>query len=328
MQPDHADKRDVDIIHETARRGSDVVGTLLALSHDHAEAPMLVEIDSLLDQNQSYFQTLIGPTATIVLDLGAAGAKVRVGRSKVLLAISHILMDMGLSTAAGGTVCLQTRADPDGSGQSASFNLIVTNGGTVRPADDVELSCLPILPSGTPQERRWPRALRQFIAECGGTIDICFSERSGLIVNVAFDLPPAAALYNPSEGGKPGDRQLRVLLVEDEIYALEAFQEAIEDEGHLVTPACDAMTALEALRHNSFDVLLTDVVMPGISGMELARRACDYDRGLPVIIMSGYIPDRAEWQPEWDFIRKPMDWDDLFEKLKILKPRQRHTHSG
>jgi len=145
IQPGRAEKWDADIIHETARRGSDVVATLLALSHDHAETPTLVEIDTLLDQNQSYFQTLIGPAATIVLDLGAAQTKVRVSRSKVLLAISHILMGMGPSTSEGTTVHLKTRADPCGSGQSARLNLAITNSGIGKPPHDVELLICPLL---------------------------------------------------------------------------------------------------------------------------------------------------------------------------------------
>jgi len=187
---------------------------------------------------------------------------------------------------------------------------------------------VPILPSGKPGEGRRPRPLREFILECGGEIDIGFSEQSGTIFNLSFDLPPSAAPHEPSSGNVPSNHHLRVLLVEDEIYALEAFQEAIEDEGHLVTPACGAVTALEALRNHTFDVLLTDVVMPGINGLELASQACDHDQNLSVILMSGYIPDRVKWRPEWDFIRKPMDWNDLFEKLKSIKLRHNLTRGG
>ncbi|MDR3413190.1 MAG: response regulator [Formivibrio sp.] len=313
-------RRDVAIIHETARRATDVSATLLALAHDHAQPPTVVEVDALLQGNKSYFQTLTGPATNITLNLGAANAKLHVSRSMFLLAVSHILMDISASSRACEAMLLRTQIEKDGQGHLA-LKLAVSNTGYDKSPEMLNTGLIPIFPSGAPEERNKPVTLHKFVEECGGELDISFDNTVSTIVSLKF--PIAEASPAPSrQSPVPDNCVLRVLLVEDEQHALEAFQESIEDEGHTVTPAANGHIALEALQQTTFDVLLSDVAMPGINGIELAHRARQHDAGLPVILMSGYVPNSDNWHPEWHFIRKPFDWEDLFAKLRMIEPRQ------
>ncbi len=99
----------------------------------------------------------------------------------------------------------------------------------------------------------------------------------------------------------------RVLVVEDEIHALEALAELLDGLGYEVTACANGEVALAALGRQRFDVLLTDVVMPGISGLELAEMARRADPDLAVVLMSGYLPDGGEQRDEWLFLHKPLD---------------------
>jgi DNA-binding NtrC family response regulator len=101
--------------------------------------------------------------------------------------------------------------------------------------------------------------------------------------------------------------KLSVLLVEDEPYALEALVEMLEDQGLHVKGCSNASEGRAALAEGAFDLLLTDIVLPGDSGLLLAAEACDHDPNLTVIVMSGYVPKNESMRPEWLFLRKPIN---------------------
>jgi DNA-binding NtrC family response regulator len=86
--------------------------------------------------------------------------------------------------------------------------------------------------------------------------------------------------------GKPP--QLRVLLVEDDAEIRESASELLNLLGHEVVEAPSAERARAALATGSFDVLLTDVTLPGMSGIELAREVMKSRLEMRVIIASGY----------------------------------------
>jgi CheY-like chemotaxis protein len=89
-------------------------------------------------------------------------------------------------------------------------------------------------------------------------------------------------------------RHLHVLLVEDSLVTREMERRMLEDEGFLVTAAADGEEALRHLGKQDFDCMVTDVEMPGISGLELTRRVRGIPRlaHLPVIVVS--TRDRPE----------------------------------
>ena len=84
--------------------------------------------------------------------------------------------------------------------------------------------------------------------------------------------------------------QFRVLLVEDDEILLRLTRQMLEEHGHSVIAAADTKRALEHVHSNGegIDILLTDVVMPGMSGPELAARLQRRHPGLKVVYMSGY----------------------------------------
>ena len=81
-----------------------------------------------------------------------------------------------------------------------------------------------------------------------------------------------------------------VLIVEDEALVLCLLAEALEEQGFHVLAAENGVEALETLQQRHVDVLFTDVNMPGLDGIELARRARALKPDLPVIYASGRMP--------------------------------------
>lgn len=80
----------------------------------------------------------------------------------------------------------------------------------------------------------------------------------------------------------------RILLVDDDQGSLDFVRRALEMDGHAVTATQDSNEAFEKLKKGRFEVLVTDVNMPGLDGITLARKAADAAQGIKLVLMSGF----------------------------------------
>jgi DNA-binding response OmpR family regulator len=100
--------------------------------------------------------------------------------------------------------------------------------------------------------------------------------------------------------------------------------EILETTGYAVLQASDGPSALELLRRDSYpiDLLLTDVVMPGMSGPEVAHAVTTMRPGTHVLYMSGYtdsaIGHHGVLEPGIAFLQKPFSAQDLTSKVRVL----------
>jgi signal transduction histidine kinase/CheY-like chemotaxis protein len=128
-----------------------------------------------------------------------------------------------------------------------------------------------------------------FAKQSGGTVKIDSRVGEGTKVTVYLPRthPPANVVeLQPVEGGQTG--RISVLLVDDDDAVREVCGTMLEEIGCQVTQASSGEEALEALSRGAFTVLVTDVAMPGMSGVELARRTRETFPDLPVLFASGY----------------------------------------
>lgn len=115
-----------------------------------------------------------------------------------------------------------------------------------------------------------------------------------------------------------------VLLVEDEVALRGMVREILEGQGYRVleVTAPEAALALPDRQKSQIDLLLTDVVMPGMSGVELAERLKPAHRGMKVLFMSGYTDDGVVRQgtvsPGSAFIQKPFKPEALLRKVRRI----------
>jgi two-component system, cell cycle response regulator CpdR len=84
----------------------------------------------------------------------------------------------------------------------------------------------------------------------------------------------------------------RILVAEDEGSVREFVARALRGRGHEVTAVEDGGSALEALEIEAYDLLLTDIVMPGLDGIALALKAGKEYPGMPVLMMTGFAAER------------------------------------
>jgi CheY-like chemotaxis protein len=118
----------------------------------------------------------------------------------------------------------------------------------------------------------------------------------------------------------------RILVVDDEPSVLEVTGELLVREGHEVATAAGAEEALELLRQRSFDLLITDITMPGIDGLQLASMAAA-ESETPILLMSGGTTPRLRGH-RMQFLRKPFTREALIAEVEQALSRVLSAEGG
>ena len=124
-----------------------------------------------------------------------------------------------------------------------------------------------------------------------------------------------------------GDGGVRVLLVEDDEDNRELMAEVLEGAGYRVLTAASGTAGLRTLAEHSVDVVVTDVGMPGMGGLEVARAAKEIAPGVPVVVVTGYTEREdisgARGREVDAVLVKPVDPDALIAAVEQLVKRHR-----
>jgi DNA-binding NtrC family response regulator len=114
----------------------------------------------------------------------------------------------------------------------------------------------------------------------------------------------------------------RILVVEDRESLRRMLDRALSGEGHVVETAADGETALELLARRQYDLVLTDLKLPGQSGIDVLRGSRKLNPGLPVVVLTAYgtVHTAVEAMKEGavDFLEKPVEIDDLFRLVAAV----------
>lgn len=112
----------------------------------------------------------------------------------------------------------------------------------------------------------------------------------------------------------------RVLVVEDDRELLASLEDALTDEGYAITPAQSAEEAFTSLSERDFDVVLADIKMPGLSGIELCSRVAGNHPDVPVLLMTAFdelqLALDALRAGAQDFVTKPFTVDQVSERIE------------
>ena len=118
-------------------------------------------------------------------------------------------------------------------------------------------------------------------------------------------------------------KRARILVAEDEGLAAMAIEDMLKDAGFDVLLAVDGQQALELASEHPFDLLLTDLRMPRLSGNELVRKLREGRPGLPVVVMTGYAPPGGvgalqSGHGPMVLLNKPLDPEELLDNVRLL----------
>jgi DNA-binding response OmpR family regulator len=124
---------------------------------------------------------------------------------------------------------------------------------------------------------------------------------------------------------------MKILVVEDEKGMAQVLRRGLEEEGHAVSLAADGRSALELAESNAFDLLLLDVMLPGMNGLEVARRLRENRQDTPILMLTARdsVPDIVKGLDAGadDYLTKPFSFAVLLARIRALERRHSELRS-
>ncbi len=143
---------------------------------------------------------------------------------------------------------------------------------------------------------------------------------STFVISLPKAAPPSKAVETCEAKSAPDS--FRLLVVDDDTEILEILRDMLRLKGHRVTSTDDGQEALQLIESENFDLVLTDLGMPSVSGWDIAKRAKAKDPHLPVILITGwgaqYEEDDLTTSGVDQVLSKPLSWDRLLETVAGL----------
>jgi len=122
------------------------------------------------------------------------------------------------------------------------------------------------------------------------------------------------------------DKKDSILIVDDDAVIMKFMKIVLEMEGYECETAISSQAALERVQNTPFDIMITDIVMPGMNGLELTGKAKGIRPNMAVIITTGFVDnfsyDKAIEAGASDFIKKPFTEKELIARIKHVKMQQ------
>ncbi|HEV2856107.1 MAG TPA: ATP-binding protein [Thermoanaerobaculia bacterium] len=335
---DEGDKRrtHVEEIQRAQERAATLARQLLAFSRKQVLQPRKLLLDGVIRDMEPMLRRLIGEHIRLETRLGTADGTVHADLGQLEQVILNLVVNARDAMPDGGTLRLATKevevTEPGEAGGELPpgryLQLSVTDTGIGMPPEVKERLFEPFF---TTKERGQGTGLglatvHGIVHQSGGDIQVESEAGQGSRFTVL--LPQAAESEEAPWTPPPAQRRRRsrgsevVLLVEDEDNIREPAVEILESRGYQVLAAQDAAQAFEiAERHpGPIHILVTDVVMPGLSGGQLAQQLVRRRPGLRVLYISGYPEDSISHhgvlQPEQHFLQKPFPPGQFLEKVR------------
>lgn len=121
-----------------------------------------------------------------------------------------------------------------------------------------------------------------------------------------------------------------ILIVEDDKRVADLLKAGLEENGYQVTAAYDGIMALRLFRANSFQLVVSDIVLPQMNGFELCREIRKIHAGVPILMLTalGTTNDKLDGFDAGadDYMVKPFDFRELTARIRALLKRQRETN--
>ncbi len=299
-------RHDVEQLHRTAVRGGDLVQRLLQLSR--AEEHQLEDVD-LGELVQGLADVLQVPFARHVLQVDATpGVVVHGDRVRLEQVVLNLLVNARDATSPGDTITVRVGVADVGAGAL----LEVRDDGSGMRAEVAARAFEPFFSTKAGNDGRGVglATVRQIVQQHGGTIEL--RSRVGAGTTVSVQLPSAHG--GPTTDGGTGRGEV-ILVVDDDPTARRAATRLLRQQGYATVALASASAALDALAGGVLpDLVLSDVLMAELTGIELADLLHRAHPGLPVVLMSGEIA-AADRELPWPVLPKPLDPDSLADAL-------------
>ena len=339
--------RDVKEIHGAADRAAGLTRQLLEFSRRDLLKPKVTDLNALITNLTKMLGRLIGEDVDLQLELQAGLSPVKVDATSIDQVIMNLVINARDAMPHGGRLSIRT----------AEIQIDTPLPGMPPGINPGRYVTLAVEDTGAGMDRRVQEHLFEpffttkeagkgtglglctvygIVKQNGG--DIWFLSGAGQGTTFTIYLPPTEA---EQLAAVPEPRIRRrwsapatVLLVEDDDLVRELAREILRRNGLTVIEASSAAEAIAISRRPSFafDLLLTDVVMPEMSGPELAEKLAKEWPSLNVLFMTGYVDESLlpsnGWRMGGVLIQKPLSEDSLMQSVRAVLGQRVRTHEA
>jgi two-component system, cell cycle sensor histidine kinase and response regulator CckA len=320
--------RHADEIRKAAARAASLTGQLLAFSRRQVLQPRALDLNAVVSDMDMMLRRLIGEDIDLVALLDPDLGAVMADPTQIEQVIMNLAVNARDAMPHGGSVTIET-ANID-TADGASVELRLTDTGVGMTDSEREQLFDPFFTTKAGGTGLGLATVHGIVEQSGGTIEV--DSAPGMGSSFRICLPRASTLAERPAPAHVPDVLERgsetILLVEDETVVRQLVAEILETSGYAVLTAADGPSALELVRRHSdpIDLLLTDVVMPGMSGPDVAQAVMSLRPGTHVLYMSGYtdsaIGHHGVLEPGIAFLQKPFSADELTRKVRSLLDQQ------
>jgi PAS domain S-box-containing protein len=337
LPPDHPAREDALETRQAALRAADLTRQLLAFSRQQVLAPRVLDLNAVVRDVERLLRRLIGEEVGLRTVLAADLAVVRADPSQIEQVLVNLAVNARDAMPRGGTVTIET-ANVSLDGAYVANQPLVAAGDYVMLAlsdtgtgMDAATQARVFEPFFTTKERGKGTGLG--LATVYGIV-----KQSGGYVWVYSELGIGTTfkIYLPRvTGGEVAERPIAapvpaatlhgsetVLVVEDQEEVRTLIRKILEARGYRVLTAANGAAALQAaaLHPGPIHLLLSDVIMPGMSGREVSRLLTPTRLSLRTLYVSGYtdesIVQHGVLEPEVEFLQKPFTAEGLLRRVR------------
>ena len=325
--------KELEEIRRAAQRAAALTKQLLAFSRKQVLQPRLIDLNAAVNDMETMLRRLIGEDILLVTELGADPGSVKADRGQIEQVIMNLAVNARDAMPTGGRITLRTErvdlATPSDAIEPGSYILLQVRD-TGRGMDAETLARV-FEPFFTTKEQGKGTGLGLstvygIVRQSGGHVLVESEPGQGATFSIYLprvEAPaPSADLKSAAPATLTGNET--ILLVEDELVVRHLAHEILKRRGYQVLEARDPADArLICERHEGrIHMMLTDVVMPMMSGIELADYLTPIRPDMKVLFMSGYTDENLVLD-ETDagttaFIQKPFTPDTLAERIREL----------
>jgi signal transduction histidine kinase/CheY-like chemotaxis protein len=309
-----------------AERGASLTQRLLAFARQQDLRAVAVDLRSLVQGMADLLQRSLGPRVALRLDIPDGLPPARIDANQLELAILNLAINARDAMADGGAIDIrvaQYRASGDPALESGDYlKLSVVDTGKGMPPEILKRAIEPFF-SSKPLGKGTGLGLSMvhgLAVQLGGALQLSSTVGKGTTATLLLPVATAAPeAESPVQTVQKVNRSAVILFVDDDPLIAMSTMEMLEDLGHQVIGVNSGLHALDIIRSEQpIDLMVTDHVMPGMTGIELAAKSREVRPQLPILLATGYaeLPEGA--QLDLPRLAKPYHQDQLRDRLDQL----------
>jgi CheY-like chemotaxis protein len=322
---------------QAAERGASLTAQLLAFSRRQRLSPVAVDINRIITGMSDMLTRTIGPHLEVEADLSPDLWPALADPTQLEVMILNLAINSRDAMPTGGKLRIETRnvdavppvllSDLD-AGEYVAIS--VSDDG---PGMSPEVQARAFEPFFTTKDHGKGTGLGLaqlygFAKQSGGTVRIDSRLGEGTTVTIYLPRSLAKAVEETSVRQQREKRaSARILLVDDDEEVRNIAAATIEELGYEVVSVASGQAALQILGEERFDLLMTDIAMPGMTGVDLARRVRQIDPDLPILFSSGYadVQTFGENLSDEVVLKKPFRISDVATRIDAVLDASRSS---